>query len=124
MAATPILFVDDDSDICASMYDVLTDQGYGVDVTPDGPAALALIRQTPYQLALLDYRMPGMTGIELYRRLLQVRPGMVGVLVTACTADELLGEALEAGVRQIVPKPVDFRVLLPMIENILGKPEV
>ena len=69
MAGLYILCVDDDPDTCASMSDILTDLGYLVSVAYDGHAALQLVQQQPYGLALLDYRMPGMDGLELYRRI-------------------------------------------------------
>jgi DNA-binding LytR/AlgR family response regulator len=64
MAGLYILCVDDDPDTCASMSDILTDLGYLVSVAYDGHAALQLVQQQ-YGLALLDYRMPGMDGLEL-----------------------------------------------------------
>jgi CheY-like chemotaxis protein len=85
MAATPIFCVDDDRDTCASLADILTDLGYRVDVAYDGTSALQLVDRNGYGLALLDYRMPGMDGLELYRRLLLLRPGLVAVFVTAFT---------------------------------------
>lgn len=65
MAASPILLVDDDQDICASLSDIISDLGYRVDVAYDGPAALRLSERNPYRLALLDYKLPGMDGVEL-----------------------------------------------------------
>jgi len=57
-----------------------------------------------FRLALLDYRMPGMEGLELYRCIQHLQGEMQGILVTA----ETLAAAKEAGVRHVVPKPFDF----------------
>jgi two-component system sensor histidine kinase/response regulator len=122
MAAAAILVVDDDQDACASLSDIITDLGYRVDVAYDGPAALDLSRRRPYGLALLDYKMPGMTGVELCGRLKQVCAGTVGVLVTAFAADATWQSAAEAGIRQVLPKPVDFGRLIPLIEEVAGTP--
>ena len=65
MAATAILLVDDDHDHCAILSDILSDLGYRMDVTYDGPTALERSRRHPYDLALLDYKMPGMDDLEL-----------------------------------------------------------
>ena len=120
MAATAILVVDDDQDTCASLSDIITDLGYRVDVAYDGPTALDLSRRRPYGLALLDYKMPGMTGVGLYGRLKQVCAETVGVLVTAFAAEDTLRAAAKAGIRRVLPKPVDFGHLIPLIEEVAG----
>jgi two-component system, NtrC family, response regulator HydG len=121
MAASSILVVDDDPDTCACMSDVITDLGYQVDVAYDGPAALDLLKRQSYRLALLDYKMPGMNGVELYRHLKQERAETVGILVTAFAVSDTINDAIEAGIRQVIPKPVDFGHLIPIIQEVAGK---
>ena len=65
MVDTNILLVDDDQDTCASMSDIFLDLGYTVDMAYDGPGALELSGHHQYRLAVLDYKMPGMDGLEL-----------------------------------------------------------
>jgi CheY-like chemotaxis protein len=122
MAASAILLVDDDQATCASLSDIISDLGYRVDVAYDGPAALELSQRHGYGLTLLDYKLPGMDGVELYRHLKQVRADTVGVLVSACAADATLQAANRAGIRQVLPKPVDFGHLIPLIEEVAGTP--
>jgi CheY-like chemotaxis protein len=122
MAASAILVVDDEPDTCASLSDIISDLGYRVDTACDGPAALDLSRRRPYGLALLDYKMPGMDGVELYGHLKRVRADTVGVLVTAYAADATVRAAAEAGFRRVLPKPVDFDYLIPLIEEVAGTP--
>jgi CheY-like chemotaxis protein len=122
MAASAILLVDDDQDTCASLSDIISDLGYRVDVAYDGPAALELSRRHPYGLALLDYKMPGMDGVELYRHIKRLRADTVGILVTAFAADDTIHSAAGAGFRRVLPKPVDFGRLLPLIEEVAGTP--
>jgi CheY-like chemotaxis protein len=122
MAASALLVLDDEPDTCASLSDILSDLGYRVDVAYDGPAALELSRRHPYGLALLDYTMPGMDGVELYGHLKRVRADTVGVLVTAYAADATVRAAVRAGIRRVLPKPVDFRHLLPLVEEVAGTP--
>jgi CheY-like chemotaxis protein len=122
MAASAILLVDDDHDTCASLSDIISDLGYRVDVAYDGPAALELSKRHGYGLALLDYKMPGMDGVALYAHLKQVRPDTVGVLVTGFAAEDTVQAASRAGIRRVLPKPVDFGHLLPLIEEVAGTP--
>jgi CheY-like chemotaxis protein len=122
MAASAIPLVDDDRDTCATLSDILSDLGYRVAVAFDGPAALELSRRQPYRLALLDYMMPGRDGLELYGHLKRVRADTVGILVTAADAADTVQAAARAGIRRVLPKPVDFGRLIPLIEEVAGAP--
>src|SRR5262249_41613915 len=62
-AGARVLVVDDDVDTCRNLSDILADLGYQVDTAHDGPQALELVRRRPYDVALLDLRMPGMDGL-------------------------------------------------------------
>src|SRR5436305_15198461 len=115
MAAVSILLVDDDEDTCASMSDIFVDLGYTVDMAYDGPGALELSGGHQYRLALLDYNMPGMDGVELCRRLKKTQPGVVVALITAFSSIAATGAAAEAGVRRCLLKPVNFSLLMPLV---------
>lgn len=119
-----ILVVDDDRDICRNLTDILTDLGYEVDTANDGLSALALIRERPYDVALLDYKMPGMDGLTLYREIKKQRAGTVSLLVTAYATPATAEEALAAGAWKVVSKPVDFAKLLSMVDEALEQPLV
>jgi CheY-like chemotaxis protein len=64
-----ILVVDDDVDTCHNMADLFGDLGYRVDAAEDGERALEKAGRQPYELGLLDLRMPGMDGLTLCRHL-------------------------------------------------------
>ncbi len=119
-----ILVVDDDQDNCRNLSDILTDVGYAVDIAHDGPSALELIRRRPYDVALLDLRMPGMDGLTLYREIKALRPSTVALLVTAHASGETTMEALTAGAWRVLAKPVDLPALLGLIEAALDEPLV
>ena len=117
-----ILVVDDDADICRNLSDILTDLGYSVDFALDGPSALELVRQRPYDVALLDLKMPGMDGLTLYREIKKQRAATVALLVTAYAGPATANEALSAGAWKVIPKPVDFPTLLGLVDEALGQP--
>lgn len=119
-----ILLVDDDEDICRNLSDILTDLGYCVDVSHDGPSALELVAKRPYDVALLDLKMPGMDGLTLYREIKKQRAGTVAMLVTAYAGGTTTEEALAAGAWKVVAKPVDSRGLLKLVDEALGQPLV
>ncbi|MBX9579376.1 MAG: response regulator [Gemmataceae bacterium] len=121
-AAPSVLIVDDDPDACRNLADILSDLGYRVATAPDGPAALARVREEPFDVALLDYQMPGMNGVELYRRIKQVRAGTVAILVSAYTTAATRDEALGAGAWRVLAKPVDLPRLLGLVGEAVGQP--
>ena len=122
--APSILVVDDDADTCRNLADILSDLGYRVDTANDGPAALELVRKNPYDVALLDFKMPGMDGLELYREIRKLRAGTVAIIVSAYTNAATKEEALGAGAWQVLAKPVDFPRLLGLVDEALGQPLV
>jgi len=119
-----ILVVDDEVDTCRNLSDILTDLGYAVDVAHDGPSALELVRRNAYDVALLDLRMPGMDGLELFHRIRQLRSGTVGIIVTAYVGTDTAERALAAGAWQVLAKPLDFPRLLGLVEEAVGQPLV
>lgn len=121
MSYTNILLVDDDSDTCASMSDVFLDLGYTVDVAHDGTSALELSQCHHYRLALLDYNMPGMDGLELCRRLKHSQPTIEVALITAFSSIVRTEAAAEAGIKCSLLKPVDFSVLLPLVNELFNQ---
>lgn len=119
-----VLVVDDDVDTCRNLSDILSDLGYRVETAFDGPSALALVHKRAYDVALLDYKMPGMTGLELYREIKKSRSGTVAVVVSAYLDPSTRHEALGAGAWQVLSKPVDLSQLIGMVDEALGQPLV
>jgi CheY-like chemotaxis protein len=120
--ALAILLVDDNPDACAMAAQLLWSWGYQVDVAGDGPTALRLVDRKSYGLAIIDYQMPGMNGVELFRRMRQLRPEITGIFLTGYTTIDVVYPAIEAGILHVLPKPVDFKELMPLIEQYVGAP--
>jgi CheY-like chemotaxis protein len=125
MAIQPsVLVVDDDVDTCRNLSDILTDLGYRVDTAHDGFAALEKVRQRAYDVALLDFKMPGMDGVTLYREIRKLRAETVALVVTAFANRDTREHALSAGAWQVLSKPVDFGQLLGLVDEAVGQPLV
>jgi CheY-like chemotaxis protein len=119
-----VLVVDDEVDTCKNLSDILTDLGYQVDVAYDGPSAIEKVRQKPYDVALLDFKMPGMDGLTAYREIKKMRAGTVAIVVTAYAGGNTTSDALAAGAWQVLSKPVDFPKLLGFVEEAVEQPLV
>jgi DNA-binding NtrC family response regulator len=122
--AARILIVDDEADTCENLSDILTDLGYQVDTANDGFAALELVKKNAYDVALLDLRMPGMDGSELYRKIREISAETVAIVVTAYATGETAKSVLASGAWKIVPKPVNIGNLLNFVSQALDSPLV
>ncbi len=112
-----VLIVDDDEDIRANIQDILTDQGYHTATAQDGESALRLLETDVYDVALLDFKMPGMDGATLSRRIKQQCPRLVTIMVTAHAGNQGVQQAQKAGTWKVLRKPVDVSVLLPIVDE-------
>lgn len=119
-----ILVVDDDVDTCRNLTDILTDLGYEVESAHTGPQALELVRNKPFEVALLDLKMPGMDGLTLYRQIKKLRASTVAIIVTAYASQSTQEEALVAGAAHVLSKPVDFSRLLSLVQEAVEQPLV
>src|SRR5437773_2181180 len=116
----PILVVDDDLDAGTIMAKLFSAFGYEADVAHSGPAALELIQQKQFGIAIIDYRMPGMNGVELFRRMREIRPDLAAIFLTGYTTIDVVYPAIEAGILRVLSKPADFQELIPIIKEHLG----
>ncbi|MBI3864139.1 MAG: response regulator [Planctomycetia bacterium] len=119
-----ILVVDDDRDTCQNLCDILIDLGYAVQTAGDGLAALELVRKHPIDLALLDFKMPGMDGLSLYREIKRISPATVAIIISAYVTPATTAEACRAGTWKVLAKPVDLGAVLPLVEEALSWPVV
>jgi len=116
-----ILIVDDEPSLTALYQEFLEDTGYQVTVCHDGLEALEKFEKNPdlFKLVLTDQTMPNMTGKELSRELLKLRPNLPIILGTGFSSsiDDDNAEAL--GIRKYLMKPIDLIELVNTIEGCL-----
>lgn len=111
-----ILVVDDDPLILDLLVQFLSLRGYRVRAAKNGQEALALVRQEAPHMILLDIVMPGMNGVEVLRELrAQEFAGSV-VALTGAQSEELLQEAWNLGLQEVISKPVDLDRLLMVVQ--------
>ena len=78
-----ILVVEDDKEMCRFLAELLTEEGYHVEIAHDGLSALDRYKQTGFDLTITDLMMPRMKGTELVSRLKTVDPNGTILLITA-----------------------------------------
>lgn len=117
---TRILVVDDDPVSCRLLRDVLERDGAIVLTETEPHAALELAQDTPIDLALVDVRMPGMSGISLLSSLHEVRPGLPVIIMTGFASVDTAVEAVGAGATDYLSKPADVEEIRAAVARALG----
>ncbi len=112
MSAPRVLVVDDNVDLAENVAEILDDQGFPSDVFADPKVALEALVPGRYALAILDIRMPGMDGVELYRGLKARDPALPALAMTAWSHDDRIRAALDEGMLAVLPKPLEVPKLL------------
>ncbi len=106
-----ILVADDEQSITWVLSRALTKQGFGVDIVNDGTEARARVERERYDLALLDIKMPGISGLELLTDFRQKYPDMMVVIMTAESTMKNAVEAMRLGAYDYLTKPFDLDAL-------------
>jgi DNA-binding NtrC family response regulator len=115
-----ILVVDDAGPVVVLCVNVLQALGYSVKGANRGEAAMDLLRKEPFDLMVLDYKMPGMSGFEVFQQARQIYPGMAVVLVTGHGTPEIINEANQLGFSSILLKPFTSDELRGTVEKVLA----
>lgn len=119
-AKKKILIVDDAGPVVVLCVNVLQSLGYTVKGANRGETALELMRKEPFDLMVLDYKMPGMTGFEVFEQARALHPGMAVVLVTGHGTAEIINEANRIGFDAILLKPFTSDELRGTVEKVLA----
>jgi two-component system response regulator HydG len=114
-----LLVVDDDSSHRHTLLTLLADWGYRVSGAGDGAAALAACQERPFDLLLMDMRMPGMNGIEAMQEIKAYNPAIPVIIMTAYSEVESAVEAIKKGAYDYLTKPLDFEELKLTLERAL-----
>jgi signal transduction histidine kinase len=107
-----ILVVDDDRGARSTLSALLRGEGLATATAADGAAALEEVARSRPDVVLADVQMPGMSGLELCRRLSALDPDLPVIVVTAHSDEEVVVESLRAGAVDYMTKPLDFDAVL------------
>jgi DNA-binding NtrC family response regulator len=119
-AKKKILIVDDAGPVVVLCVNVLQALGYVVKGANRGEAAMELLRKEPFDLMVLDYKMPGMSGFDVFDQARQIHPQMSVVLVTGHGTPEIVNEANRLGFSAILLKPFTSDELRGTVEKVLA----
>ncbi len=115
---TKILLIDDDETLIESLKLYLTNCGYGVETAGCGEEAFEKLGQHEFDIALCDYNLPDIKGLEIVTKISEEYPSVAPVLITGERLMDLAMEAMRKGAYDYLVKPVDFGDLNRVLTDI------
>ena len=112
-----ILIIDDEPVIRDLLFDVLSRKGYQVETAEEGASGLKMAEARQYSIVFTDIRMPGMNGVDVYKRLKVISPLSRVIVMTGYGLEEMIQEALDLGAFADVKKPFDIELIYSLTER-------
>ena len=125
-----VLVIDDDPVACEHALLVLQKAGIAAEIAASGAEAVEMVklrhaRRTPYNLILVDWQMPEMDGIETTRQIRTITGDESAIIIlTAYKWDDILDEAVQAGVDSFIPKPLFAAAVLEEFRSTLQRKKI
>jgi DNA-binding NtrC family response regulator len=119
-----IMIVDDEEYIRASLTRVMTAEGFKVQVAHNGATALKMIQEELPEVLLVDFKMPGMDGMEVLRRAKELYPDLPVILITAYAEVQGAVDAMRAGAHDYLSKPFDHHEVIRVVHRALAEREL
>jgi two-component system response regulator PilR (NtrC family) len=116
-----ILVIDDDEGIRKVLTRILEEKGYGVDSAETGSEAIRKTNEKFYNIALVDIRLPDISGVEVLAKIKESKPRMRKIIITGYPTLQNAVEALNKGADAYIIKPLDIEKTLIAIEEQLKK---
>ena len=118
MPLNKIIVADDEESMRWVLSKALKRKGFSVDLAKDGDEALSLIQANSYDLAILDIKMPGLSGLDLLGKVKELKSDLLVVIMTAEASMKNAIEAMKRGAYDYITKPFDLDVIDAIIEKI------
>ncbi|GAB6057456.1 response regulator [Desulfonatronum parangueonense] len=116
MSKPKILLVDDETRFRTTVTKRLVERGQDVVAVGSGLAAIESVKQTPFDIVVLDVKMPGLNGLETLTELKKIRPEMAVIMLTGHASVDSSIEGMKLGAFDYILKPCDIEELLGKIE--------
>jgi DNA-binding NtrC family response regulator len=110
-----LLVVDDEVELQRALCDTLADEGYEVVGASNGQEGLRALEKHDFDVLLSDLMMPGMDGIQLLRKAIEMDPNLVGVIMTGQGSVPTAVEAMKVGAFDYLLKPFNLQTMRPIL---------
>jgi DNA-binding NtrC family response regulator len=118
MNSRTILIVDDEENVSNLLYKILSKEGYAALTADNGINALNIIESRQVDIVITDIKMPGMSGIELLKKIKGIDPIIKVIIITAFATLETAIEALKIGANDYITKPFDIGEIITSVKRL------
>ncbi|MFC1729479.1 response regulator [candidate division KSB1 bacterium] len=112
-----VLIVDDEHEFVSALVERLEIRNIHAEGVVCGADAIDKIRESEYEIVILDMKMPGMSGMEVLRSILEIRPKTKVILITGYGSSLISDEGMQEGAYASFTKPIDINELLGEIKK-------
>ena len=116
-----ILLIDDDELIRDSLSLFFRSEGVHVSVYETAERALAELEKTEYDFFIVDYRLPGMDGVEFFKHIKETQKDTLKILITAYKDQKVISEAEKVGIQDIIEKPFTSKTIEQALSALVAK---
>ena len=116
-----LLLIDDDEWIRDSLRLFFESEGCEIVALETAEEGLEVTAGDRFDLIIVDYRLPGMDGLEFIKRLPAGQAGALKVLISAYGSEDLLQEARQSGVHEFIPKPFTTEIIEASLEQMISR---
>jgi DNA-binding response OmpR family regulator len=119
-----VLIVDDQKNIRLTLSEALLSLGVEVDAASSGEEGLTKVKEREFSLILLDLKMPGMDGMEVLRRVREIRPDIRIIIITAYGTIESAVEAMKLGASDFIQKPFTPEEIRELVTRVMNREKI
>lgn len=124
MIGKPVLIVDDEKNIRLTLSIAIENMGLEIDTAMNGEEALIKLSQKDFGLMLLDLKMPGMDGMEVLKKTVDIRPDIRVIIITAHGTIESAVDAMKLGAVDFIQKPFSPEQIRELVLKVIDREKI
>jgi len=118
-----ILLVDDDEWIRDSLTLYFDSEGCNMVAVETAEEGMELLTQQHYDIILIDFKLPGIDGLTFSKKIQEIRPDAIKILITAYKNKEIVSEAVSAGIQDFIDKPFTIKTIEDSMSRLIHRNE-
>ena len=116
-----MLLIDDDEWIRDSLSIFFENEGCHLEALETAEEGLKALKKQPYDIIIVDYRLPGMDGLDFLRRIKNSCSNAIKIMVTAYGNEEIISEAQRLGIQEVIEKPFTTKTIEASLTKLIEK---